>query len=142
MGSRKSSTKILSNSNTDTKALAAQNEQMMQLTREQAAQQRELFTMQMNQMKDLNQGLLSGQKKTLDAQALAARNQEITNRAAGQNAYADSLEQQSLSQRAARLQEMQSNNATNAAQKQDALAENKKFDLISEFIRRRRALGV
>lgn len=142
MGSKKSSTKVISNSATDTKALAEQNRQMMELTREQAAQQRSLFDAQMAQMKELNQGLLSGQKKTLDEQALAARNQEITNRAAGQNAYADSIEQQSLKQRSERLQEMQQNNALNLAEKQDGMAENEKLNLISNFIRRRRASAV
>lgn len=140
MGSRRSDTKVISNSATDTKALAEQNRQMMDLTREQAAQQRALFDAQMQQMSKMNEGILSGQKKMLDEQSLAARNQEIANRQAGQNQYADSLEQQSLASRANRLQEMQQNNAVNATEKQGAMAENEKLNLISNFIRRRRSM--
>lgn len=93
-------------------------------------------------MKDLNAGILSGQKQTLSEQQLAARNQELSNRAAGQNSYEDALTAQSLNSRNTRLQEQQLNMGANQADRTGALAENQKSGIISDFIRRRRLLGV
>lgn len=93
-------------------------------------------------MKDLNAGILSGQKQTLSEQGLAARNQELSNRAAGQNSYNDSLEAKSLNSRNQRIQEKQVNMGANQADRSSALAENQKSGIISDFIRRRRLLGV
>lgn len=140
MGSKKSSSKVISNSNTNLDALARQNEQSLAFMREQAAQQNALFQQQTQAMKDMNAEILKGQKETLSAQALGARNQEIANRAAGQNAYADSLEQQSLNMRNQRLQEKQNNMAMNQANRADAVSENQRLGLISDFIRRRRQM--